>query len=303
MSGAPDGGPAGYDGQYYAALATDPLLRNAGTARALDTPTYRATRIGVPFLAWLLAFGQPRAAVVLYVLIIWGLGLAAVYFAARWLGLEATPCPWAALLPLAGGLAASMIRATPDIAATGLILGALLLHRGGKNAPALAVLVMAVMTRETSLIAAGAIALIELRDRRFVRAALFTAMPGLALAVWQLYLRSRGLPWHDAGAGNFRAPFASLLAKGAAVLQLRFDDAWPELAGVAAVVTFLPQILFLFLFLGLLEDTGYMARAALICHKPLRQFGLTGKSFIQIVNICLVVFPIVKFNCSLGKEK
>ena len=34
------------------------------------------------------------------------------------------------------------------------------------------------------------------------------------------------------------------------------------IAGVAAVVTFLPQIMFLFLFLALLEDTGYMARAA-----------------------------------------
>jgi ferrous iron transport protein B len=52
------------------------------------------------------------------------------------------------------------------------------------------------------------------------------------------------------------------------------------IAGVGAVVVFLPQILILFLFLGLLEDTGYMARAAFLVDRPLKALGLSGRSFI-----------------------
>ena len=52
--------------------------------------------------------------------------------------------------------------------------------------------------------------------------------------------------------------------------------------GLGAFLVFVPQIFVLTFIIGLLEDSGYMARAALICHKPLRLFGLTGKSFIPM---------------------
>jgi ferrous iron transport protein B len=63
------------------------------------------------------------------------------------------------------------------------------------------------------------------------------------------------------------------------------------LAGVAAVVLFLPQILFLFLFLGLLEDTGYMARAAFIMDRTMRRIGLHGKSFIPLLSSFACAIP------------
>lgn len=63
------------------------------------------------------------------------------------------------------------------------------------------------------------------------------------------------------------------------------------LAGVAAVVTFLPQILFLFLFLGLLEDTGYMARGALIMGRVMAKVGLNGKSFIPLLSSFACAIP------------
>ncbi|HXX63456.1 MAG TPA: ferrous iron transport protein B, partial [Bacteroidota bacterium] len=63
------------------------------------------------------------------------------------------------------------------------------------------------------------------------------------------------------------------------------------LAGVAAVVTFLPQILFLFLFLGLLEDTGYMARGALIMGRVMAKVGLSGKSFIPLLSSFACAIP------------
>ncbi len=65
------------------------------------------------------------------------------------------------------------------------------------------------------------------------------------------------------------------------------------IAGVAAVVTFLPQILFLFFFLGLLEDTGYMARAAFIMDKLMSKVGLHGKSFIPLLSSFACAVPAI----------
>ena len=55
------------------------------------------------------------------------------------------------------------------------------------------------------------------------------------------------------------------------------------IAGVGGVLTFLPQIAILFLFLSFLEDSGYMARAAFIMDRLLRRFGLSGKAFIPML--------------------
>ncbi len=63
------------------------------------------------------------------------------------------------------------------------------------------------------------------------------------------------------------------------------------IAGVGSVVIFLPQILILFFFLGLLEDTGYMARAAFLADRPLRFFGLSGRSFIPLLSSFACAIP------------
>lgn len=55
------------------------------------------------------------------------------------------------------------------------------------------------------------------------------------------------------------------------------------ISGVGGVLTFLPQIALLFLFLSLLEDSGYMSRAAFIMDRLLRHFGLSGKAFIPML--------------------
>ncbi|MDR1939263.1 MAG: ferrous iron transport protein B [Clostridiales bacterium] len=53
--------------------------------------------------------------------------------------------------------------------------------------------------------------------------------------------------------------------------------------GVFAVLSFVPQILVLFLFLSILEDSGYMARVAFIMDRAFRRFGLSGKAFMPLV--------------------
>lgn len=55
------------------------------------------------------------------------------------------------------------------------------------------------------------------------------------------------------------------------------------ITGVGGVLTFLPQIAILFFFLSILDDSGYMSRIAFIMDKPMRRFGLSGKSFIPLL--------------------
>lgn len=55
------------------------------------------------------------------------------------------------------------------------------------------------------------------------------------------------------------------------------------LAGLGTIFTFVPQLMLLYLFIGLLEDCGYMARVAFIMDRMFRRFGLSGKSFIPML--------------------
>jgi len=54
--------------------------------------------------------------------------------------------------------------------------------------------------------------------------------------------------------------------------------------GIGSFVVFVPQIFILSFIVGFLEDSGYLARAAVLCHRPLRFFGLTGKSFVPMLS-------------------
>lgn len=63
--------------------------------------------------------------------------------------------------------------------------------------------------------------------------------------------------------------------------------------GVGSVVVFVPQIAMLFLFIGILEDTGYMARAAFVMDHWMRPLGLRGKSFIPLVSGFACAVPAV----------
>ena len=62
------------------------------------------------------------------------------------------------------------------------------------------------------------------------------------------------------------------------------------ITGVGSIVSFFPQILLLFFFLSILEDSGYMARAAFIMDKLLHRTGLSGRSFVPM---------LMGFGCSV----
>ena len=84
--------------------------------------------------------------------------------------------------------------------------------------------------------------------------------------------------------GSVLSPWVQSLMEGAGLrpwlISLVVDGI---IGGVGGVLVFLPQIALLFLFLSVLEDSGYMARAAFIMDRLLRRFGLSGKAFIPML--------------------
>ena len=74
------------------------------------------------------------------------------------------------------------------------------------------------------------------------------------------------------------------------VRSLLVEGVW---GGVGSVLVFLPQILLLFLFIGILEDSGYLARAALIADRTMAKFGLQGKSFIPLLSAYACAVPAI----------
>ena len=75
------------------------------------------------------------------------------------------------------------------------------------------------------------------------------------------------------------------------------------LAGIGGVVSFLPQILVLFLLMSLLEDSGYMARVAFVMDRIFRKFGLSGKSFIPLLMGFGCSVPALMASRTLENEK
>ncbi len=75
------------------------------------------------------------------------------------------------------------------------------------------------------------------------------------------------------------------------------------IAGVGSVVVFVPQIAVLFLFIGILEDSGYMARAALVMDRYMRKVGLHGKSFIPMLSGYACAVPGIMAARTIGEPK
>ena len=112
----------------------------------------------------------------------------------------------------------------------------------------------------------------------------FLAFPIFLVLLWLIFwatfaIGQYPMDWIDWGVGKFGAWVASWMR----------DGWWKDLlvdgiiAGVGSVLVFLPNILILYLFISLMEDSGYMARAAFIVDKLMHRIGLHGKSFIPMV--------------------
>jgi ferrous iron transport protein B len=84
------------------------------------------------------------------------------------------------------------------------------------------------------------------------------------------------------------------------LMSLLVNGIWK---GVGSVVVFLPQILLLFLFIGFLEDSGYLARAALIADRTMAKFGLQGKSFIPLLSAYACAVPAIMSTRTIENKR
>jgi ferrous iron transport protein B len=123
----------------------------------------------------------------------------------------------------------------------------------------------------------------------------------VVVAVFQVVF-SIGQPLSD-GLGDL------LTGLGARVALLLPDD-WLRLLlrdglwnGVQSVLVFLPQILLLFLFIGILEDSGYLARAALIADRVMRAIGLNGKAFIPLLSAYACAVPAIMATRTIENKR
>ncbi|MFT6042459.1 MAG: ferrous iron transport protein B, partial [Gammaproteobacteria bacterium] len=75
------------------------------------------------------------------------------------------------------------------------------------------------------------------------------------------------------------------------------------IGGVGAVVVFLPQILLLFLFIGIMEDTGYMSRVAFLMDRVMRLVGLHGRAFVPMMSSFACAVPAVMATRTMERKR
>ncbi|MDQ3193033.1 MAG: ferrous iron transport protein B, partial [Bacteroidota bacterium] len=75
------------------------------------------------------------------------------------------------------------------------------------------------------------------------------------------------------------------------------------IAGLSGIMIFIPQIAFLFAFIGIMEDTGYMARVSFIMDRMMRKFGLNGKSVIPLLSGTACAIPAIMSTRTIGNWK
>ena len=82
--------------------------------------------------------------------------------------------------------------------------------------------------------------------------------------------------------------------------SLLIDGAWK---GMTSVLVFLPQILLLFLLIGVLEDSGYLARAAVITDRTMAKLGLNGKAFIPLLSAYACAVPAIMATRTIENKR
>ncbi len=75
------------------------------------------------------------------------------------------------------------------------------------------------------------------------------------------------------------------------------------IAGVGAVVVFLPQILLLFLFVSIMEDSGYMARVAFMMDRVMKSLGLTGRAFVPMLSGYACAIPAIMATRTMERQR
>jgi hypothetical protein len=240
----------GYDGQFYAQIALDPALRDAGLRQAIDAPAYRARRILTPAFAALLGMGNPWWTIQVYAL----LNVFAWFFFARLLWRHIGGYDWIAYARWIGcvfsmGALESVRQSLVDLPALLLLLLAVEAHTGTQFRRSTPWLALGNLAKETSLLSAVALSLDPSKGKPPWRRLLISlGVCALPLALWSLYVNHRfPVTAGSAGMGNFTLPllglFEHLKTCGAEILSGNLDGRYTM--GLISALGFLIQILVL----------------------------------------------------------
>jgi hypothetical protein len=195
----------GYDGQFYAQVAIDPLLDNPRLATALDDAEYRSRRIAMPALSWLLGVGDPARVVTCYTLInlvAWYCLLGVIRKSVQPQTVQAWMCVGATML--GSGIFASLQRSLTDLPATTLLVAAGALAGHWMRT---ALLALSLLTKETYAVCAW-LPFADLSEKAcsgWQRMAALVAII-LPLLLWLIYAHSQ-LKTDSYPSGNVSWPF------------------------------------------------------------------------------------------------
>ena len=216
----------GYDGQFYAQIALDPLLRSGELAQVLDAPAYRARRILAPAAAAVIGLGQPWWTLQAYALLNVICWLALGWLLRRSIGGN----DWVSFARWAGcmfsmGVLDSVRQSLVDLPALlllALAAKAYALPRPGQTTVYLA---LGNLAKETNLL--GAIALQTGPRLRWRTMLVSLSLAALPLLVWSLYVQHRfSGSITGNGLGNFDWPLVGLLTQAKHALRELHHGNW-----------------------------------------------------------------------------
>ena len=218
---------SGYDGQFYAQLALDPLLRSDGIERALDSPTYRSRRILLSWIAWLLGAGDPARIVNAYAwlnVLSWG---ALAVLLLHWCppGSARASAAWLGCV-LSDGVLTSIWFALPDGPSLLLIALGIRALEAGRARAAPAILGVAALARETNILSAVILLPRRITHEHLRQAAWSLAIAGTPLVLWTGYVLTLDLPGRAMGTRNFDLPLWAYAQKGMAIAAGLQAEGW-----------------------------------------------------------------------------
>ncbi|CAM1374100.1 Fe(2+) transporter FeoB [Tenacibaculum litopenaei] len=124
---------------------------------------------------------------------------------------------------------------------------------------------------------------------------------GLLLVIFQSIFNWASVPmdWIDAAFASLAEQAKSALPEG------KFTDLLTDgiIPGIGGVVIFIPQIAILFLFIALLEESGYMSRVVFLMDKIMRRFGMSGKSVIPLISGTACAIPAIMATRTISSWK
>jgi hypothetical protein len=242
---------SGYDGQWYAQLAIEPLLRNRDLDTALDTPAYRARRILFAWTAYVGGLGNPKWILQAYAtqnIVAWVL---LAFLLLRWFPATSprNVLPWFGCLFGAGLINSVTFALLEGPSMVVLTLGIIAVERNRSWVGA-GLMGLAGLGRETNMLATGILVERVPRSREAILSlAGKLVVVALPFLLWSIYVRSVYPSFHYSNPASFTLPFQGYLTQVITTIDEIRASGWHSYArwNVLVLIGLTTQVLFLVL--------------------------------------------------------